>query len=69
VSKINSILEILRDGKLHRITDLQIEINIDHFEMQKILAFLQMFEFVEIVNNKEVITKQSFGRLLSQCLI
>ena len=67
--KINSILDILRDGKLHRITDLKIEINVDDFEMQKILAFLHKFDFVEIVDNKQIRTKQSFRRLITQSLI
>lgn len=66
MSKINSILEILKDGKLHRITNLKMEINIDNFEMQKILAFLRKFDFIELVDNEQVRTKQNFERLIAQ---
>ena len=66
MSKINSILEILKDGKLHRITNLKMEININNFEMQNILAFLRKFEFIELVDNKQVRIKQNFERLIAQ---
>jgi len=67
--KINLILDILRDGKFHRVTDLKIEINVNDLEMQKILSFLHKFDLVEIVDNKQIRTKQSFRRLITQSLI
>lgn len=66
MSKINSILNILQDGKYHQIEDIRIEINADNFEMQKILTFLNKFEFIEIYKNEKIKTKQSFRRIISQ---
>jgi hypothetical protein len=66
LSKINSILNILQDGKYRQIEDIRIEINAGNFEMQKILTFLNKFEFIEIYKNEKIKTKQSFRRIISQ---
>ena len=63
--KITSILDILKDGKPHKIEDLKVEININDFEMQKFIVFLHKFDFIEIANNK-VRAKKSFKRLITQ---
>jgi hypothetical protein len=65
LSKIDAIIDILRDGKLHRIEEIKSEITVDDFEMQKILVFLHKFDFVEVIDEK-VRTKQSFRRLNDQ---
>lgn len=65
MSKIDAIIDILRDGKLHRIEEIKSEITVDDFEMQKILVFLHKFDFVEVIDEK-VRTKQSFRRLNDQ---
>lgn len=66
MSKINSILNILNDGKYHKIEDIRVEINADNYEMQKILAFLDKFEFIEINKNEKIKTKKSFRKIISQ---
>ena len=66
MSKINSILKILQDGKYHQIEDIKVELNADTFEIHKILTFLYKFDFIEIHNNKKIKSKQSFRRIISQ---
>ncbi len=67
--KINSILAILSDGKLHRIEELRMNIRVDDFEMQQVLAFLHMFDFIEIVDDEKVRTKKIFRRLIAQRIV
>ena len=65
MSKINSILKILQDGKAHQIEDIKVEINVDDFEMHKILTFLHKFDFIEMHNNGKIKTKRSFRKILT----
>ena len=66
MSKINSILKILKDGRYHQIENIRVEINADTFEMHKILTFLHKFDFIEINNNEEIKSKNSFRKIISQ---
>jgi len=63
---INLIFDILKDGKSHKIEDLKMEINFDDFEMQKLIAFLHKFDFINIVFKNKVKSKKNFQRLISQ---
>lgn len=62
---INEILEILSDGKFHKIEELRVKININDFEMQEILFFMSKFDFVEVVDKEKVKTKKNFKRLIA----
>lgn len=63
--KIESILNILSDGKYHKINDLKSKIKADDFEMLEILNFMERFDFVETNGNK-VKTKKIFKSLIKQ---
>jgi hypothetical protein len=65
VIKIESILNILSDGKYHKINDLKSKIKADNFEMLEILNFMERFDFVETNGNK-VKTKKIFKSLIKQ---
>ena len=64
--KIELILNILSDGKHHKINDLKSEINTGDFEIYEILNFMERFEFVEIVDGNKVKTKKNFESLIKQ---
>ena len=61
--KINSILEILNDGKSHRIEKLKIENRVDDFEMLRILTFLIELDIIEKVDDKKVKINRLFRQL------
>jgi hypothetical protein len=65
VFKINEILNILSDGKVHKIEELKAKINIDDFEIQEILLFMSKFDFVEVIDQEKVKTKKNFKRLIA----
>lgn len=64
--KIELILNILSDGKYHKINDLKSEINVSDFEIYEILNFMERFGFVEIVDGNKVKTKKIFKILIKQ---
>lgn len=66
-SRIAGILEILGDGRWHGIEELQQQANIDHYEMQKIAAFLSKYDLAMVDNaNKKVKINRDFQKLLAQ---
>jgi hypothetical protein len=65
VNKIESILNILSDGKYHKINDLKSKIKADDFEMLEILNFMERFDFV-VTNGNKVKTKKIFKSLFKQ---
>ena len=66
MSGINSILNILSDGKIHDIEELKMKSRINDFEITKILEFLNIFDFIEIVDYKKVKTKKIFKKIIRE---
>ena len=66
MNKIELVLNILSDGKYHKINDLKSEIKVDDFEMLEILNFMERFDFVEINDGNKVKTKKIFKSLIKQ---
>ena len=64
--EIESILNILSDGKYHKINALKSEIKANDFEMLEILNFMERFDFVEITDDNKVKTKKKFKSLIKQ---
>ena len=66
MSEINSILNILSDGKIHDIEELKLKSMISDFEITQILEFLNIFDFIEIVDYKKVKTKKIFRKIIRE---
>ena len=64
--KIELVLNILSDGKYHKINDLKSETNADDFEMLEILNFMERFDLVEITDGNKIKTKKIFESIIKQ---
>ena len=69
MSEINLILNILSDGKMHDIEELKLKSRINDFEITQILEFLNIFDFIEIVDYKKVKTKKIFKKIIRETSI
>jgi DNA-binding IclR family transcriptional regulator len=70
VSKITMILEMLSDGKWHRIEELQQRLELNERKVQEIITFLNKYDFVKIDKEHEKVKiNQNFRKLLTQTII
>jgi DNA-binding IclR family transcriptional regulator len=67
VSKINSILEMLGDGKWHGMEELQQKAQLSQRQLREITTFLNQYGFVKIsLTNKKVRINKNVREFLSQ---
>jgi DNA-binding IclR family transcriptional regulator len=67
VSKVMVILELLGDGKWHRIEELLLRAGLSEQKFQEITGFLSKYGFVKVdEENKKVKVNRDFRRLLVQ---
>lgn len=65
-SKIASILEILGDGKWHRLLEIQQRIKTSRNNTKRIAEFLSEYEFIVIDQTREKIRLNDVAKFLSQ---
>ncbi len=66
-SKIELILNVLSDGKWHRINELHQLTEFDELQVQEMAAFLFEYDFAIVdLENKKVRLKQDFQNFLVQ---
>ena len=65
-SKIASILEILGDGKWHRLLEIQQRIKTSRNNTKRIAEFLSEYEFIVIDQTRERIRLNDVAKFLSQ---
>ena len=65
-SKIASILEILGDGKWHRLSEIQQRIKTSRNNTKRIAEFLSEYEFIVIDQTRERIRLNDVAKFLSQ---
>ena len=65
-SKIASILEILGDGKWHRLSEIQQRIKTSRNNTKRIAEFLSEYEFTVIDQTREKIRLNDVAKFLSQ---
>jgi DNA-binding IclR family transcriptional regulator len=64
------ILEMLSDGKWHRIEELQQRLELNERKVQEIITFLNKYDFVKIDKEHEKVKiNQNFRKLLTQTII
>jgi DNA-binding IclR family transcriptional regulator len=67
VSKITMVLEILGDGKWHRIEDLLLSLNLSEHKFRELTSFLNAYSFVKVdEKNGRVRIDRDFKKLLTQ---
>ena len=65
--QITLILEMLGDGKWHRIEQLQQLVGLKDFEVEEIAKFLSDYDFVEVdEDNSRVRVSRDFRKILVQ---
>jgi hypothetical protein len=61
----NRLLEMLSDGKWHEIDQLEQDEDLNDYEVEKIVKFLDQYDFVEIDENKHrVRIDRDLGRII-----
>ncbi len=67
MSKITMVLEILGDGKWHRIEDLLLSLNVSEHKFRELTSFLNAYSFVKVdEKNGRVRIDSDFKKLLTQ---
>ena len=67
MSKITMVLEILGDGKWHRIEDLLLSLNLSEHKFRELTSFLNAYSFVKVdEKNGRVRIDNDFKKLLTQ---
>lgn len=67
MSKIAMILDLLSDGKWHRIKELQQMLGLNEHKVQEVTAFLNEYDFVRIDEEHEKVKiNRDFQKLLVQ---
>jgi DNA-binding IclR family transcriptional regulator len=67
VSKINSILEMLSDGKWHGMEELQQKAQLSQCQLREITVFLNQYGFVKVsLTSKKVRINKNVREFLSQ---
>jgi len=67
VSKITMALEILGDGKWHRIEELLLSLNLNEDKFRELTSFLNAYSFVKVdEKNGRVKINSDFKKLLTQ---
>jgi DNA-binding IclR family transcriptional regulator len=67
VSKIALVLDVLSDGKWHRIDELQQLTELDETQAQEVAAFLFEYDFAKMdIDNKRLRINKCFQKLLGQ---
>ena len=67
VSKVMTILELLSDGKWHRVEDLLVKTGLNEQKFQEITMFLSNYDFVKFDEEKRrVKINRDFKKLLAQ---
>lgn len=67
MSKITMVLEILGDGKWHRIEDLLLSLNVSEHKFRELTSFLNAYSFVKVdEKNGRVRIDRDFKKLLTQ---
>lgn len=67
MSKITMVLEILGDGKWHRIEDLLLSLNLSEHKFRELTSFLNAYSFVKVdEKNGRVRIDSDFKKLLTQ---
>lgn len=65
-SKISSILEMLSDGKWHRLAEMQRVTRTDKDSIQRIVEFLSKYEFVIVDQTKGRMKLNEMAKFLAQ---
>lgn len=65
-SKIASILEILCDGKWHRVSEIQQKIKTNKSDTKRITEFLSEYEFIIVDQTQKKIRLNDAAKFLSQ---
>ena len=65
-SKIASILEILGDGKWHRVSEIQQKIKTNRSDTKRITEFLSEYEFIIVDQTQKKIRLNDAAKFLSQ---
>ena len=67
MSKITMALEILGDGKWHRIEELLLSLNLNEDKFRELTSFLNAYSFVKVdEKNGRVKINSDFKKLLTQ---
>jgi predicted transcriptional regulator len=67
VAKVMAVLELLSDGKWHRMEELLLGAKLDDKKFQEITAFLSMYDFVKVdEKNRRVKINRDFRKLLAE---
>jgi DNA-binding IclR family transcriptional regulator len=67
VSKITMVLEILGDGRWHRIEELMSSLKLSDDKFKELTSFLNVYSFVEVdEKNRRVKINSDFKKLLTQ---
>ena len=67
MSKITMALEILGDGKWHRIEELLLSLNLSEDKFRELTSFLNAYSFVKVdEKNGRVKINNDFKKLLTQ---
>ncbi len=67
MSKITMALEILGDGKWHRIEELLLSLNLSEDKFRELTSFLNAYSFVKVdEKNGRVKINSDFKKLLTQ---
>lgn len=70
MSKIAMILELLGDGKWHRIEELQQTLGLNEHKVKEVTTFLNEYAFVQIdEKHGKVKINRDFQKLLAQTVI
>jgi len=69
VSKITMALEILGDGKWHRIEEMLLSLKLSEHKFRELTAFLNAYSFVKVdEKNGRVKINSDFKKLLTQAV-
>jgi DNA-binding IscR family transcriptional regulator len=67
VSTAMIILELLSDGRWHRVEELLLKTGLDEQKLEKVTGFLSKYNFVKVdKKNKRVKINRDFRKLLAQ---
>ena len=67
MSKITEILEMLGDGRWHKLEEIQQEIDLNEIQIQQITDFLRTYSFIQTdQENKRIKINEEARRLVVQ---
>jgi len=61
---METILEILKDGKWHSIKELEEKTKFHEFKLQMIIDFLTNFNFVEVKDDRKIKATREFLKIM-----